>query len=421
MIFTKLSYKSAFALLASHRMERIEFGFFDAGGGHRAAATALELAITGQERPWDVRLSNLQEILDPADILRKYARVRIQDFYNWMLRSGCTLGSAYLMRMLQLTIRTRRSKIIRLLCDHWSATRPEMLVSLVPHFNRELAESFQRVFPGRPFVTVMTDIADYPPHFWLERQKSAQVSPQYVVCGSQLAVEQAHTLGYSSDQIFRASGMIIHPRFYEPRIVNRAAARERIGLNPDLSTGLVLFGGHGSKAMLEIAERLDESKIDMQLIMICGRNQELARTLRKRNSRMPMFVEEFTKEIPHYMDLADFFIGKPGPGCISEALAKHLPCIVASNAWTLPQERYNARWIREQQVGLTISNFGEIAIAVSELLAPENFAQFRANAARIRNNAVFEIPNFLNRVLHQECEVPTRMSASAPRLVHAWS
>src|SRR5579863_10314597 len=152
MIFTKLSYKSAFALLASHRMERIEFGFFDAGGGHRAAATALELAITGQERPWDVRLSNLQEILDPADILRKYARVRIQDFYNWMLRSGCTLGSAYLMRMLQLTIRTRRSKIIRLLCDHWSATRPEMLVSLVPHFNRELAESFQRVFPGRPFV-----------------------------------------------------------------------------------------------------------------------------------------------------------------------------------------------------------------------------------------------------------------------------
>jgi UDP-N-acetylglucosamine:LPS N-acetylglucosamine transferase len=42
------------------------------------------------------------------------------------------------------------------------------------------------------------------------------------------------------------------------------------------------------------------------------------------------------------MALSDFFIGKPGPGSISEALSKHLPVIIDCNAWTLPQERYNA-------------------------------------------------------------------------------
>ena len=40
---------------------------------------------------------------------------------------------------------------------------------------------------------------------------------------------------------------------------------------------LVLFGGYGSKVMLEIAERLDRSKLDLQLIFICGRNEKLAK------------------------------------------------------------------------------------------------------------------------------------------------
>jgi hypothetical protein len=401
-------------------MERIEFGFFDAGGGHRAAATALSQAISGQERPWDVRLTNLQEVLDPADVLRKYARIRIQDFYNWMLRSGCTLGSAYLMKVLQVTIATHRRKILLLLCEHWSETKPELVVSLVPHFNRELCESFHRVFPGRPYVTVMTDIADYPPHFWLERQTVGTPQPQYVVCGSDRAVEQARFLGYSGEQIFRASGMILNPRFYEAPAANRAAERERLGLDPELPTALVLFGGHGSKAMLEILERLDESAVKMQMILICGKNEELAKTLRAHKSRMPIFVEGFTKQIPCYMDLADFFIGKPGPGCISEALAKNLPVVVGANAWTLPQERYNARWIRDQGVGLAISNYKQIVGAVEELLAPERYAAFHENARRIKNNAVFEIPNFLNRVLHQECEVPTTNPASSPQFAHAW-
>ena len=51
------------------------------------------------------------------------------------------------------------------------------------------------------------------------------------------------------------------------------------------------------------------------------------------------------------MQLADYFIGKPGPGSISEASPCACPVIVERNAWTLPQERYNADWIREQRRG----------------------------------------------------------------------
>jgi hypothetical protein len=374
---------------------RIEFGFFDAGGGHRAAATALEMAIGAQHRPWEVQLTNLQELMDPLDIAKKYAGIRIQDIYNTMLRRGWTLGSPQLLRVLQATVRLYHRPTVRLLEAHWKESQPDMLISFVPHFNRAMGESFRLAFPGRPFVTILTDIADYPPHFWIERQE------QYLVCGSDRAVEQARSMGHSDDRIFRASGMILHPRFYDPPVEDRIAGRARLGLRPDLPTGLVLFGGHGSNVMLEIAERLDRSNLDVQLIFVCGKNEKLANALRARKSRVPCFVEGFTTRVNEYMQLADFFIGKPGPGSVSEALAMRLPVIVECNAWTLPQERYNAAWVVEKQVGLVLRSFAKIDSAVAQLIEPTALARYRANAAALQNRAVFEIPEILEKIFER--------------------
>jgi hypothetical protein len=395
----------------AQRMERIEFVFFDAGGGHRAAATALEMAIQAARKPWEVRLTNLQELLDELDILKKYFHIRIQDFYNEMLRTGWTLGSPQLMRVLQAVIWAYHRPTVKLLERHWKQTQPEMVVSFVPHFNRALGESFRRAFPERPFVTILTDIADYPPHFWIERER------QYLICASDRAVAQAHVRGHLDDRISRASGMILHPRFYDPPIEDRIAERVRIGLRPDLPTALILFGGHGSQAMLDIANRLDHSKLDLQLILICGRNDQLRDALQANESRLPRFVEGFTTKVNHYMQLADFFIGKPGPGSVSEALAMKLPVLVECNAWTLPQERYNAVWIVEKEVGFVLKNFRKIDEAVARLIEPATLAHYRANAAALHNRAVFEIPEILQKILDESRSVaPT--NAPAVSAVH---
>jgi len=384
----------------SARMAQIEFCFFDAGGGHRAAATALEAVARAQQRPWNIRLTNLQELLDELDILKKYAGIRIQDFYNWMLRSGWTLGSEQLMRVLQLAIRAYHRPTIRMLGSHWRETQPDLVVSFVPHFNRALGESFRLAFPGRPFVTILTDIADFPQHFWIERQ------PQYLICGSDRAVAQAKSLEHSDEQIFRASGMILNPKFYEPAVGNRAAERERLGLRADLPTGLVLFGGHGSNIMLEIAERLDRSSLQLQLILICGKNEKLAAALRSGSPRLPRFVEGFTSKVNYYMQLVDFFIGKPGPGSISEALAMRLPVIVECNSWTLPQERYNCEWVLEKEVGVVLKNFKQVENAAAKMIEPSSLARYRANAEALRNRAVFEIPDMLAKILEESLSRP---------------
>ncbi len=370
-------------------MKKLDFLFFDAGGGHRSAANALRLAIEREGRPWEVRLVNLQEILDPLDVFRKITGLRLQDVYNLMLKKGWTLGSPQLTAGMHFLIRLYHRKQVRLIERHWRASKPDIVVSLIPNFNRAVAESLRRAIPGVPFVTVITDIADYPPHFWIERES------QYIICGSERAVEQARALGHSDDRIFRTSGMILHPRFYEPVAADRRAERVRLGLDPDRPTGLVLFGGQGSRVMLDIAERLDRSGLDVQLVLICGRNEKLRERLRAAKLRLPRFVEGFTTEVPYYMHLSDFFIGKPGPGSISEALAMRLPVIVERNAWTLPQERYNAEWVTEHGVGLVVPNFRKIAGAVARLLEPAAFARFRERAAGVNNRAVFEIPGIL--------------------------
>jgi len=367
--------------------------YFDAGGGHRSAANALRLVIERQQRPWEIQLVNLQELLDSLDIFRKLTGLRLQDVYNLMLKKGWTLGSPQLTAGMHVVIRLYHRKQVALLEKFWRGARPRMVVSVVPNFNRAMAEALRRAAPGVPFVTILTDIADYPPHFWIERES------EYLICGSERAVAQARALGHPDSRIFRTSGMILHPRFYEPVGVDRRAERRRLGLDPDLPTGLVLFGGQGSSVMLEIAARLDAPGIPMQLILICGRNEKLAARLRGAAHKMPRFVEGFTTEVPYYMHLSDFFIGKPGPGSISEALAMKLPVIIERNAWTLPQERYNAEWVREREVGLVVPNFRRIGEAVRTLLAPDNFARFRANAAAIDNRAVFEIPDILQTIL----------------------
>jgi 1,2-diacylglycerol 3-beta-galactosyltransferase len=324
------------------------------------------------------------------DVFRKVTGLRLEDIYNQMLAKGWTLGSAQGLMFMHGVIRLYHGTTVRLLQEYWIKTRPDIVVSLVPNFDRAIYDSLKAALPEVPFVTILTDFADFPPHFWIERGQE-----QYFVCGTEKAVDQARAMGYKNGNIFPTSGMILRPKFYEPITADRDSERSRLGLTPDRLTGVVLFGGQGSDVMLQIAERL----ADVQLILICGKNQKLAEKLRALPSNAPRFVEGFTSEIPYYMHLADFFIGKPGPGSISEAVHMKLPIIVERNFWTLAQERYNAEWVKEKNAGLVVPNFNGIREAVAQL--ERGLPGYRSSVDKIRNRAVFEIPDILATILER--------------------
>ncbi|MGH9642789.1 MAG: hypothetical protein ACRD3Q_10205, partial [Terriglobales bacterium] len=174
--------------------------FFDAGGGHRSAAEALKCVLESQPHPWQVHLLNLQDELDRLDLLRRTTGIRIQDAYNLILRKGWTRLTPQLLPVLQAVIRMYHRPTVTALCKYWNQHPADMVLSVIPHFNRALVESIRATMPAAPFVTLLTDLADYPPHFWMERES------EYLICGTEKAERQALALGHDHYHVFLASG-----------------------------------------------------------------------------------------------------------------------------------------------------------------------------------------------------------------------
>ena len=371
-------------VMQSAGVPTVDLVYFNAGGGHRASALALQQAIADRGLGWTVRLVNLTEVLDPQRSLRKFG-LSPEDYYNARLARGLTLGLHTELRLLQGLIRLLHPTLLKVLGQHWSRTRPDMVVSLIPNFNRALFESLACSLPGVPYVTVLTDLADHPPHFWIEPGQD-----QHLICGTPKAVEQARQAGFEERRIHATSGMVIRPDFYRrvPALDRRAH-----GLDPQRPTAVVMFGGHGSRSMVGIAQRLP----DVQLILMCGHNAALAAKLRALPAAAPRLVLGFTTEVADFMRLGDFFIGKPGPGSLSEALHLGLPAIVTRNVWTMPQERYNTQWLAEEGLGLVLPSFRSIRSAVHQLT--QQLPQYQQRVRERRNRAVYEIPATLEAIL----------------------
>lgn len=387
-------------------MHTVELVYFNAGGGHRAAAHALAAVAAQQQRPWRVRLTNLFEVLDPQQYFRRFTGLAPEAYYNARLARGWTLGLSQELKVLQASLRLLHPTLVPRLQRHWAAGEPDLVVSLVPNFNRALGESLASTLPGVPFVTVLTDLADHPPSFWIEPGVAQQV-----VCGTDRAVAQALALGCAPQRVHRVSGMILRPEFHAPMAVDRARERERRGLPPHALTGVVMFGGHGSAEMLDIAARL----ADLPLILLCGHNARLAARLRALPARAPHVVVGFTPEVAGWLRLADFFVGKPGPGSLSEALHCGLPVVTTRNRSTMPQERYNTDWVREQGVGLVLRSFRELPEAIGTLR--ERLPALRGCVAKLDNRAVYEITALLARML----EAPPRPDATSRNCLEAFT
>jgi UDP-N-acetylglucosamine:LPS N-acetylglucosamine transferase len=383
--------------------------------GHYATYHAIRAIAEQQHLPWQLQVINLDDIMTELSqqnqVKNAYEMLGFSayELYNRMVKSGWTCLCPLLMRLNKRLIKLNYKKGVSLLEQHWRERQPDLVVSVMPLFNQAIWESIQRAKPGTPVVTLLTDFADCPPAYWIEPN-----TQNYLICGTERAAAQARNQGVSEERILNTSGLVVHPRFYQKmadhgarRALMRRLGRQRLGLDSDRLTGLVLFGTRGSQTMLKIAKRL-ECFHNLQLIFLCGHNQAVAAALRQLPREQKRCIVPFTQEIPDYMQLADFFIGNPDNVSLSEALMMNLPVIVERNIFTLPQERYAADWIQAQEIGLVISSFRDIRQAVATFLKPETFARYHANVATVNNQAVFEIPYLLYTILatHQQPIAP---------------
>ena len=191
-------------------MKTIDLVYINAGGGHRSAATALEMAIRNQARDWQVRLVNLFEVLDPQDMFRKTTGVRPEHYYNVRLARGWTLGLAQELRILQTLIRLSHKSLDQ-------SIAPPLAADTAGPGGLAGAEFQPRDVSSREAAAAACAVRDgthrswpiYRRTFWIEPDQAQHLHLRDAACGG-----QARAAGYDDAHIHETCGMIISPDFY---------------------------------------------------------------------------------------------------------------------------------------------------------------------------------------------------------------
>jgi len=161
------------------------------------------------------------------------------------------------------------------------------------------------------------------------------------------------------------TGIPIDPKF--SRKGNRDEICRRHGLDPLKKTLLVTSGGSGAGPTEKIVHNLLQSKTDLQIALVCGRNEALYQGMSRLASRhrqlKPFGFVDFMDEL---MDCADAVVGKAGGLTLSEALAKELPFFILS---PVPgQETLNTQSLVEAGASVHVANIDNISGDIHKVL-----------------------------------------------------
>ncbi len=371
----------------------------DAGGGHRAAARALVAAAEETGTRWTFRVESFQGILIELDLLKRLVGISLEDAYNLILRRHWNVLMVPLLRLMHGVIRIRRRALVRTLTE-WLRKQPPpaAVVSVMPNFNGVMRDAIRATWPGVPLIVVLTDLADFPPRFWIEPGLDR------VVVGTDEARQQALDLGLAAERVTRASGMVLNPSFYRRGGAKAGeAVRREMGLGVEDFTVTLLFGGKGSPEMVPLARGLLEADPVWTVIAICGDNPSLEKRLAPLEARHPGRLRRlgFTDRVAELMAASDVLVTKPGPGSLAEAFHQQVPVVVTRNRHTIPQERFNTDYVARHGLGRVVRHWREIPEAVAALRG-DPLARERVRerlAALPPNRAVYEVLETIDAVI----------------------
>jgi 1,2-diacylglycerol 3-beta-galactosyltransferase len=261
-----------------------------------------------------------------------------------------------------------------------------------------MRDAIRATWPGVPLIVVLTDLADFPPRFWIEPGLDC------VVVGTNEAREQALDLGLAAERVTRASGMVLNPSFYRRGGAKAGkAARQEMGLGTEDFTVTLLFGGKGSPEMVPLAQGLLDADPGWTVIAICGDNRGLLERLAPLEARQPGRLRRlgFTDRVAELMAASDVLVTKPGPGSLAEAFHQQVPVVVIRNRHTIPQERFNTDYVERHGLGRVVSHWREIPEAVAALRRdPAERARVRERLAALPpNRAVYEVLETIDAVI----------------------
>ncbi len=372
---------------------RILIATVTAGGGHIAAAAALEEA-------W--RALRPDDVVERLDLIKFFSPLHKkvhEDGYVQLVERAPELWGMLFGKTDNPKVARRLSKLRRVfpsssrkrfmrhlkqfkpdavLCTHYLPLEtlgllksPEGGVPRRPNLMEKMGARRARPSENWKHPFVASIVTDFEAHaLWMDACVDL-----YCVAAEETKARLVARGATAANAV--ATGIPIAAKFLSkpgPR-----AVRKHYGLRDEQPVLLVLGSGFGMGPVAEILTELDKVPGQFQTLVVTGRNEELRRKLASQTRQHPTHVLGFSTNMHELMAVADLIITKPGGLTTSEALALGKPLFILN---PIPgQEAANSDFLLERSAAVKVNRVEDLPFRIEKLLGSKKLAEM-ARAAK---------------------------------------
>lgn len=385
--------------------ERVVFIIGRGGGGHKAAARAVEACFEGSSTEIETMDAGyvIEGIVWNKPPRSQPGPLDMDELYNTLMRHGLHGFTGFMGILARALSIFGKPRIVKGLAKQWKARPPALVVSFIPYFNAVFREALQLANPRATMVTCVTDFASSREHYWIDQFCADTSGKHIVVAGTPRLQRQCVEQGYPKANVLKTTGMVVHPSFHRDAPLDAkplpapspAAGDDEAGpSSAGARRALVCFGGYPPMRVEAIVNALLELEPTLEVVVLCGGNAPLLKRLRARGGCVaePMLPSERVGEL---MRWASFVVGKPGPGVVTEACACGTAFVTERHA-VMPQEEDVLEWIEECGVGVVLDSLLDLPADLTRQVAqcmPKAIERMHAN------RAVFEVADLCRTLI----------------------
>ncbi len=370
--------------------KRVLILYASAGHGHKKAALAIEQAMQTQ---------GFAEVkaVDALSVCPPYFKRGYEGLYYFLIRRFAWLwGALYFLTdnkliyvFVKITRRLHNAFFAKMLESYILTVDPDVLICT--HFlGSEVGDHLRR--KGVLKAKLITVITDYLPHtFWLEKHTDL-----YAVASEETKSDLMRR-GVSENKI-RITGIPIEEKFSHK--LSRVEAASKLGIDPEQFTVLITSGGGGVGLVEPLVDQLLYQSQPLQVLVVCGTNQELAQKLQKKESKSKMLVFGFVDNIQELMSASDLLVGKGGGLTITESLCMGLPMVLVG---ALPgQETRNVSCMLSNGSARSARSATQAVSQIKEFISHgELLREYRLSAEKLgKPRAAFHVGDLAQEVCH---------------------
>ncbi len=266
---------------------------------------------------------------------------------------------------------------------------PKHIVILHFFLVRPVMRVLKKLDINIPVTTIITD------PFTLHPLRSLQKNMDYIVF-SQRAKDVLLQRKIAPTHIYIAP-VILKDQFSHPMLpADIAAKKHHLWFDIHKKIIFIMWAGDGIPKWEKILQELIDTKIDAQIMLVCGRNKNLyhhATKIAHANPTSTIKIFWFVDFMYDLINIADIIITKGWPATLMEILMMNkIPVI---NSYIREQEKGNMEFVVQNKVGIYEPNIQKMVAIVHTMLSSD-LSLYHQNIQKLHlRNGTQEVAEYL--------------------------